>query len=234
MARLSSFLLIVSFFILSCTSNEVSNSKDVNPESIYFDYKIWGDEDAGYITARLQYRFAGRNGSTLILEEPSKAELDGEILKADSSKMNGVYYEISRPVQEFAGRHTIVFTDKNNKQYKEEFNFQSITLRTNLPDTVTRGDLVFELEGLAPRDYVRILFTDTAAFSEGISRVDTVENGRIVITKSQLNRLANGPVHLEFSKEDDKRIKNGTKEGGSLSISYWLKRDFQLQDTPKP
>src|SRR5215813_15531708 len=118
------FLLFAVTLIASCTSNEIGNSKDVNPESIYFDYRIWGDEDAGYITARLQYRFAGPNGTTLLLENPSKAEFDGVAIKADSSKMNGAYYEVTKPVKEFAGKHTIVFTDRDGKQYKEEFNFQ--------------------------------------------------------------------------------------------------------------
>ena len=30
----------------------------------------------------------------------------------------------TNPLQEFAGKHTIVFTDINEKEYKEEFDFQ--------------------------------------------------------------------------------------------------------------
>jgi hypothetical protein len=216
--------------LLGCSSNEIGSAKDVNPEAIWFDYRVWGDEEGGNMTMKLQYRFAGPNGTTLLLEDPSKVEFDGVAIKADSSKWNGAYYEINEPIKEFAGRHTIVFTDINNKQYKEEFSFQPISLKTPVPAVVTRDDLFFELEGLAPRDYVRIMITDTAAFSEGISRIDTVVNGRITITRAQLENLKSGPVHLEFSKEDEKRVKNGTKQGGKLYVSYELKREFELRD----
>jgi hypothetical protein len=236
MGRLSRYLLyslcLLSFF--SCTSNEIGNGKDVNPETIYFDYRVWGDDEGGDMTLRLQYRFAGPNGTTLLLEDPSKAEFDGVAIKADSSKKQGAYYEITKPLKEFTGKHTIVFTDMNGKQYKEEFSFQPIRLRTDVPAVINRDDLVLNLEGLAPQDYVRVLLNDTARFSEGIDRIDTVKNGRIIITKADLQNIHSGPVHLELSKEDEKRIKNGTTEGGNLSISYELKREFELRDASTP
>ncbi|MBL7738017.1 MAG: hypothetical protein JNK14_02275 [Chitinophagaceae bacterium] len=231
------FLVLISTVLIlaGCTSNEIGNLKDVNPESIYFDYTVWGDEESGEVTVKLQYRFAGPNGTTLVLDDPSKVELDGVAISVDSSKMNGAYYEVTRPVKEFAGKHSIVFTDPNKKQYKEEFHFQPIQLVTQLPAVITRGDMVLEVQGLAPKDYVRILMTDTAFYSEGIARVDTVENGRIHISKEALSRLTSGPVHLQLSREDEKWVKNGTREGGRLSVSYGLKREFELKDnTPNP
>jgi len=225
-------LFPVSLVIISCNSNEIGNSKDVNPESVYFDYRVWGDEESGDITVRLQYRFAGPNGTTLLLEDPGKVELDGVAIKADSSKMNGAYYEMIKPIKDFTGHHTIVFTGLDNKVYKEEFIFQPMTLKTKLPPVISRAELVFELDGLAPEDYVRVMMTDTASFSEGIVRIDTVINGRITITKDELAGLANGPIYFELFKEDEKRVKNGTREGGKLSISYGLKREFELKDAP--
>jgi hypothetical protein len=233
MSRINPFFLIPAFVLLliaSCTSNEIGNSKDVNPESIYFDYRVWGNEDGGYITTRLQYRFAGPSGTTLLLANPAKAEIDGVAISADSSKMNGAYYEVTKPLKEFTGPHSIVFTDLNGKQYREEFNFQPMSLKTSVPKIVNRADLVFELDGLAPTDYIRVMLSDTASFSEGISRIETVRNGRINITKAQLASLINGPILLEFSKEDEKRVKNSTKEGGKLSVSYEVRREFELKD----
>lgn len=227
------FLFLIAFtiplLIISCTSNEIGNSEDVNPDAIYFDYRVWGDEENGDITVKLQYRFAGPSGTTLVLKDPSKAELDGVVIKADSSKMSGAYYEVIKPVKDFAGRHVIVFTDVNGKQYKEEFSFEPISLRTNVPAVITRSDLVFELDGLDPEDYATVMLSDTVSFSEGINRIDTVKNGIITITEEDLDRLTDGPIYLEILKEDEKRVKNGTKEGGRISISYGLKRQFELR-----
>lgn len=226
-------IISLSFFFSSCSSNEIGNSKDVNPATIYFDYQITGEEGNEDITVMLQYRFGGENGTTLVLEEPSKVELDGQVIKTDSSKMTGAFYEIIKPVKDFIGKHTIVFTDINKKQYKEEFSFQPITLRTTIPAIIERGDLVFELDGLNAEDHVRVLLNDTAFASPGINRVDTVKNGRIIISKADLETVVNGPVHLELYKEDEKPVKDGTTEGGRLFVSYGLKREFILK-TPSP
>jgi len=231
MSRLYSFLLIsISLLIYSCTNNEIGKSEDVNPETIYFDYKVWGEEGDEEVTVMLQYRFAGKNGTTLVLEDSAKVELDGQVINVDSSKMTGAFYEVIRPVKDFIGKHSIVFTNQEKKQYKEEFEFKPVSLRTNIPNEIKRGDLVFDLDGLDPVDYVRILLTDTLFESEDINWVDTVKNGRVMISAEELKKVGNGPVHLELFKEIDKPVKNGTKEGGTFSFPYGLKRDFVLKD----
>jgi hypothetical protein len=222
--------LCLPAFLMGCTSNEFGYSKEVNADAIFFDYNVWGDEESGNVTAKLQYRFGGPNGTTLVLEDPAKVEFDGELLRVDSSRMNGAWYEINRAVQDFDGKHLILYTDINKNQYQEEFDFKVFSLKTELPKKMKREDLVFELEGLDSVDYIKVLLTDTAFYSRGIDRLDTVHNGRIIITLKDLDNLRNGPVSLEFYREDEKAIREATKEGGRLSVSYGLKRVFELQD----
>ena len=224
------FLLIALFFFTSCTSNEIGNAKDVNPESIYFDYKIWGDEGNDNLTLKLQYRFGGVNGTTLTLEKPAKVELDGELIPVDSSKMTGAFYEIQKPTKKFAGDHTITFTALNEKQYWEKFRFQPLQLRTRLPEVLKREKIFLEVDGLEDEGIVRVILTDTSFASEGINRLDTIKNGKIIITNEDLENLVNGPIRMELIKEEDSPVKNGTREGGRLSISYGLKREFILED----
>lgn len=219
-----------AIFLAGCTSNEIGYSKEVSPDAIYFDYSIWGDEESGNITAKFQYRVGGPNGTTLVLEEPAKVEFDGELLPVDSSRMNGAWYEANKPVKDFDGRHLVIYTDINKKQYKEEFHFKAFSLRKEVPKEIKRDDLVFELDGLEPEDYMRLLLTDTSFYSRGIDRLDTIRNGKIIITRRDLDNLKNGPVSLEFYREDEKSLKETTKEGGALSISYGLKRVFELKD----
>jgi hypothetical protein len=227
------FVLLLSIpiiFLASCNSNETGSSKDVNPESIYFDYKIWGDEGNENLTVKLQYRFGGVNGTTLTIEKPAKVELDDESVPVDSSKMNGAFYEIQKPTEKFKGEHIITFTDINKKQYREKFRFQPLILRTPLPDVLKRGEILLDVDGVDAKGYVRVILTDTSYTSEGINRVDKIKNGQIIITEEDLKNLVNGPIQLEFIKEEEKSIKNRTREGGRLSISYGLKREFILED----
>jgi hypothetical protein len=231
MNRLLFPLLIFSFLIFnSCNSNEIGNSKDVNPEAIYFDYKIWGDEGNDNLTIKLQYRFGGKNGTTLTIEKPARVELDDELVPVDSTKMTGAFYEIHKPINKFTGEHTITFTGINEKQYREKFRFQPLQLKTILTDTLKRGKMLLEVDGLDGEHLVRVTLSDTSFTSEGINRVDTIKNGQIIITEKDLENLVNGPIQLELIKEEDRPVKNGTREGGKFSIAYGLKREFILKD----
>jgi len=220
--------LLVLFFI-SC-KNDIEGSKDVNPQNIYFDYKIWGEEGKDDITCLLRFHFSGQNGIALLLNEPSRVELDGEKIPPDSAKLSGVFYEIQKPLIDFIGKHTITFTGIDNKQYKEDFHFQPFVLKTGPSSIIERQDWVFHLEGLQPLDYIRVIVIDTSFASNGINEIDTVKNGTLVIQKEKLNNLVNGPVTMVLFKEEDQPIKNGTKRGGKLSITYVLKRQFELKE----
>jgi hypothetical protein len=146
--------------------------------------------------------------------------------------MTGAYYEVIKPVHEFSGKHSIVYTDMNKKKYTEEFNFYPIEFKTPLPNELKRADLEFELSGLDSVDYVRVMMIDTVFASKGINRLDTIRNGKLLIKKEWLRNLVNGPIHFELFKEVERPVKERTEEGGRLSITYGLKRDFELKDTP--
>lgn len=227
----SIFLLFAAICLLpSCASNEIGNAKDVNPDAIFFDYKIWGDESKDIATCMLQYRFAGPNGTTLVLEDPSKVAIDGHLLTVDSSKMSGAYYEWVNPVDSFAGKHTIIFSDMNGKKYSEDFKFTPFKMSAVVPAEFKRNDLVLDFSGLDPVDYVRVSLIDTAYDNNDISRIDTLKNGHLVITKSQLDSLVNGPIQMEIIKEESRSVKNSTREGGTITVTYGLKREFILRN----
>ena len=227
MNRFYLLLFCVSLILFLSCNYEKGADDEVNPDTVYFDYKITGKEGDDNLTVLLQYRNGGEDGDAVSI---GKVIMDGEMLSADSTKMNGTFYELHKPIAEFAGKHSIVFTDINKKDYKEEFNFQPITLLTPIADTAQRIDLVFEFQGLETKDYIRVLMTDTSFVNNGINRVDAVINGRLVITKADLESLANGPVQLEFIREYAKPVKNGTAAGGKLQLTYSLKREFLLEN----
>lgn len=218
------------FLVAACSNNESRVKNEIDPEAIYFDYRVWGDEEESDVTVRLQYFMGYGEGSTILWESPAKVELDGEFLQADSSRMNGYYYEARIPVENFAGKHSIVFTDLNDKQYTEEFSFSLISLKKELPAVLRREEFVLELAGLDPGEIVKVLISDTAFYSTGIDRMDTVRNDSIIITPRDLESLKNGPVYLEIYKDEEWPLKQPGKGGGRLFLSYGLKRAFELKD----
>lgn len=227
-------LALISISILfSCNSNEIGNSKDVNPDAVFFDYRIWAEEGREDVTVNLQYRMGGENGTTLVLNEPSKVLFDGEQLNVDSAKVTGAFYEVQKPLTSFTGNHTISFTSLDNKEYKEEFEFVPFTFDPEVPPVLHRGDLIFTFKGLDSTDLLGITLTDTSFASGDINDIDTVKNGRLVIKASRLSSLVNGPINLQFYKEIVRPLKNSSKEGGRLYMSYGVKREFDLKDVEK-
>ena len=154
-------------FASACTNNTIGNRKDIDPDAVFFDYIIRGDEDDSNVTLYLQFRIGGPNGHSLTLKDPARVELDGEMIPVDSAKLTGAYYEIQKPAESFVGKHKITFTDFNKKEYDQEFEFKPFSLETDL-ENVDRGDLVFDLEGLEKEDYLHVSATDTSFTSRDI------------------------------------------------------------------
>jgi hypothetical protein len=229
MNRLLGFFFIILTVIISSCKNSDKNVT-VDPDTIFFDYKITGQEGDDKLTVMLQYKDGDEEGKAFAIEKPGAVLLDGESIPGDSTKRTGPFYEVNKPIASFAGKHTIVFTSPANKEYKEEFEFQPLSLITLITDSLQRDSLVFEFEGLESEDYIRVVMTDTVFENDGINRVDTVINGRLIISKNDLQSLENGPVQLEFIREYERPVKKGTEQGGRLRITYGLKREFILKD----
>ena len=227
------FFFIILTCLLSCITNEPETHSPVLSKDIFFDYKIWGEEGKEAVTCLLQFRFRRETARSIKLDSPERVEIDGELIIADSARITGPFYEIQKPINDFIGSHTITVIDINKKEYKEEFIFQPFSLLTEIPDTIVRDDWIFNIEGLQPIDFLRIIAIDTSFKSDDINEIDTVKNGKLIIAKEKLRTLVNGPVTLLLNKEDERSVKNGTERGGKISITYGLKREFILADTSR-
>lgn len=228
MLRFVPGIIFLLLFVSACTNNTTGNLKDIDPDAVFFDYMIRGNEDDSNVTLYLQFRIGGSNGYTLTLKDPAKVELDGELIPVDSAKLTGAYYEIQKPAESFAGKHTITFTDFDKKVYKEEFEYKPFSLETDLED-VNRDDLVFDLEGLDKEDYLHVSATDTSFASRDIVELDTVRDGKLTIPAHRLRNLVDGPITLLLSKETQKIIRNEIR--GRITVSYGLKREFELSSS---
>jgi len=217
-------------FLPACLNDEPSHPIERNNADFYFDYTIIGDEENNEVTIKLQYRSGGR---TWLIPQPGKVELDGELMVADSSRRNGYWYEANKPLDEFDGQHQIVFTN-NGKTFKDVFDFHLMSLKTELPPVVHRDDLLFEFDGLSASDQIRVLVTDTGLYTRGIDRVDTVSDGKILISRYELENVKDGPVTIEFYREKEEELTETTEKGGRLLMIFGLRREFELKDTSRP
>ena len=224
------FSVCLLLVLISCTNRDEKIVKYKDSDAMYFDYQVWGDDEKQVMTIMLQFRQGDAEGKAIALKEPAKVEVDKRQLQADSTKLSGVYYEYETTVDSFAGKHTILLKSKSGKSYSEKFEFHPFRIISNWPDTVHRKGLTLQFEGLDQEDYIRIIALDTLFRSNGINEVDTLKYGKMVLTTQQLKSLGSGPVRIEFYKEQEKPVKDGTTAGGYLLVTYAVKKDFILAD----
>ena len=234
MKRLVGFLGLLTFclpvILVSCKSKDKKLPDKNVIDNVYFDYKISAEEGYDNLTVLLKYRDGDKAGEAITSAALQNVKLDDEILVPDSSKLNGVFYEIQKPINAFSGNHNITFSATDGKEYKEEINFFPMQLTTSIPENIHREDLVLDFVGLENEDYVRIVLTDTSFFNDGINRIDTILNNQLILSKKDLDNLADGPILLEFIREFERPIKNAGEVGGRVRINYTLRRSFNLQN----
>lgn len=216
-------------FLLGGCFGSAERETDPEPEDIYFDFLVTGEEGNDSITVLLKFKDYDEYGEPLSLGT-GNVWLDGQALPADSSSMAGPHYSVSRSLAGFKGKHTILVQLPDKKKYRNEFSFAPFRLKTPLPDTVKRSKMNLDLEGLSGGDVLRVLMTDTSFTGEGINRVDSVWQNRISFTRSEIQSLEPGPVNLELTYESARALRNGTRAGGQIRIQYSIRREFWLRD----
>ena len=214
--------LVLCFVLLSCDSNEIGDSKDVNQDKIYLDYEIDYTQGDEYVTGSFQFRFAGSAGTTLVLNEPSRVELDGELLNIDSSEFAGAFYELRKKFTDFIGKHTISFTDANGKKLENTFDFAPFTLH-GIPSSVSKNeDLVFyyNLRQMAATDYIEI---NSIGTDSSFHFTFTGPDNKIIIPAKELQRQQGKTLNLECTLYREMPLLQSTSEGGFLKITYRAK-----------
>ena len=219
-------ILLVSVGILSSCRNEEEKK---NKGHIYAKYTIWGEEGKELVNAFFQFQSGGPDGTTLLLNKPAKVLLDNHLLIADSAKETGVFYELQIPVEDFEGPHTITFTDADKKEYTQNFSFTRFRLRNEIDGRLNRSEMVLHVEGLEDNTPVRVVITDTTVEGDGINEMDTVRNKQLDLRKF-LRAVSNGPINLHLYKEEERLLNSESSGWGEISITYGLKREFELKD----
>jgi hypothetical protein len=224
-------VFFASVIVTACNDSSRVAKDGTRQEAVYSDCRIEGEEGKEEVTCLLQFRLGGPNGPAFLLSEPRQIELDGEAVYPDSTRLSGVYYEVTKPVNEFKGKHALVFTDEDGKLHKQEFEFWPFSLATETPSKIKRAPFTIQLTNFPKNSTpVQLIMVDTAFETNDVNEMAVVNKGQLVINEPILNRLKSGPVLMEIIKEEERSIKKGSKWRGRLVVSYELKREFELVD----
>ncbi len=217
-------VICLATFVTACTSSEIAESKDVNPETISMHYTVEYDEGNEKVDCEAKFRFGGDKGTTLVLSNPSKIELDGIAIMVDSNKVDGAFYKTYKAVSNFAGKHTWKFTDINKATYAETFEFAPFALAKPIPASIEAKDVELYFTGLTDGAMVNIAIQDTSAATSDIDKAFAVSGGKVVIPAAEINNLKKGPLKINIETQSSESLKNATREGGTLVQRFSLKQ----------
>ena len=219
----------ISFFsaavlLASCASNEIGQSKDVNPETIYQQYRLEYNENEKGAEMIAQFRFAGENGTTLVLTGPSKFEYDGAAVVVDSSNFGGAFYRATVPWEKLIGKHTLLFEDIDKKKYENSFLVDSFRV-ADVPQSVSRrvpALIKFKAPVLQGEDYIE-LTSDGTDSSFTVKQVAGEKGDYITIPVEQLQRQKKNEFFLIATLYRKFNLQNQTKEGGAITTTQKTK-----------
>lgn len=217
-------LSIIGLF--SCSSNEIADSKDVAQNKIYQQYSMNYTEGGKNFTVKAQFRFGGRNGTTLVLSKPANVHFDYMNIGVDSGKYAGAFYESSRDAGLLFSSHSFVYTDTNNKGLENNFFFNQFKLSGVPPTASKKTPLSIEYAfdpsyPLQSGDHIELRsFNTDSSFTITVNNTDT---GKIIIPVKELKRQKGKELALEATLYRNIKLKQVTDEGGDLNIKYALK-----------
>ena len=209
--------------LFSCNTEEIGNSKDVAPDTIYTSYTIAHSEGEAVVNCSAQFRFAGPLGTTLILNNPSEVQLDGQTIPLDSSSSRGAFYELNKPIATFTGSHTWSFKDISGKKYEESFEFEPLSLQSELPAIVKDADLELKFNGVNDNDSMAITIIDTTKPDADNEQKYRISNRTVLLPASIFQNLKPGTLKLYCFLIRKKSLQNCPKEGGLISEIHYLK-----------
>jgi len=219
------FVFCVTLFLISgCTSSEIGESKDVSQETIYQQYNISYNEGDENATVYSQFRFAGDDGTTLVLTKPAGLQFDGVSLLVDSSEYEGAFYKKSIPANAFYGDHVFTYTDINKKKFENSFSIASFKLG-NIPEVSSRTNslqIPFESSPLGPDDFIEISAVDTDS-SFSINYTPKENKSFILIPVEEMQRQKGSQLKLSATLHGKIALQQNTTEGGKLEVEQSLK-----------
>ena len=215
----------ILIFASACTSNEIGESKDVAQDKIYQSFNVNYKEGDEKVNAAAVLRFAGPNGTTLVLSKPSKIELDNETLKVDSADLRGAFYDAEKMASQWTGKHIWRFTDINNKIYENEFSFDEFKW-SNIPSSAKKSEpliLHFNTTGLGADDYVEVSTVESDSSFSYTQRQLQTKPFAVTVPVEYLQKQKQPILKLEAVRVQKIKLQQNTAEGGEFIIRYSLK-----------
>lgn len=215
MKNLLGLSILIAVVFTACQSNETGNSKDVAQDQIYRSYEVTFEEADYSGSASAVFRFAGENGTTLILNAPSKITANGVQLTEGNMLFGGAYYSNPFAIKCPDKKIVLTYTDNKENVLTETYEAGS-AMFTQKSDTFYLGKtftIPFAVSGGDRIDSYEIMLRD--AKQQSISFYANASNDLFFeIPGTATDTLATGELLLQIISHKRKELDNHSTLGG--------------------
>lgn len=238
MLKISSLILILFVLIFSgCTPVETGNIKDVTQSEIYQNYSIESDGSSTTVSAKLS--FAGANGTTLKLTNPSKVLFNGQPLDEKTGTYTGTYYE--KRFNAVLNNGTFTFTDTKGKTYTNKINLAEIDFKTS-PTGINRSVInrlpVLNGEKIANSHVnIEIEYENKQGFQEknvpvfpqkqdANSAYFDAKTNSVVLEPTVWQGINAAKIELQITADSEEKLQQSTNIGGKITSHFVGKKVY--------
>ena len=220
--------LVLALLFLGIAISGCREQAAYQEEELFHDYQITGEEGAEQVSILVQFRERNSYGPTVELMNGSNIELDGIPLQLNKETRSGPIYVASRTVNEFAGKHQLVYTNGKGKKWRQELDFSVFGLiDTNLfKKPVDSSGFELSIRSSSPVRRLRVLMTDTSYAGKEVDEKKTVTQNRLSVLAADLKGLKPGPIQLELVSEYHRTMEGKGQLWGTLHVAYTVRREF--------
>lgn len=216
-------MVLLSLTLVSCKSNETSDSDKVAQSEIYQSYFVEYDASQNEFEATASFRFGGENGTTLRLVDKSNISYNNIPMNAQTSAWTGTSYAFKKNGA-VGVEHTFLYVNNDQESFKNMIPLmQAEPILENASISKSKGAVVsWTGVPLSSKDEIEILLSDsnqTHYFSPKI-----VGATSLTLKSNDLLPLKAGHGELSIVRRVTFSLQNGKPIGGVIGSEYKSKR----------
>jgi len=216
--------VFIVFFITACDSNEAANSDKVRQSEIYQSDSVSYNAGDMELSARVTFRFAGSNGTTLLLVKPSTVLFNNEEMPMDHGSFAGTFYEINKQ-SDFIKTASFLYVNNDKKTYNNKIIMEPIEIINYYPKLDTLQNYTITWNGLPVGNAETVtLFLEDKNYHTVSTSTGIVGANSLSFSPSDLKGLTKGAANITISRKANFSLKEGTHLGGSIYYLYTSKK----------
>jgi len=216
-------IIISALILISCASNETSESNKVVQSEIYQQYSVSYSSSNNELDVYASFRFGGENGTTLQLVEKSKIVYNDNNLKSHTSGWFGTSYKYNIKT-DYKVEHKFKYINNDGEVLENSIQLLKVEPILKSIKISKSSGCVIEWEGqlTTGKDDLEIKIADSSQTLTFIPEM--VGASSLTIKPNQISNLKIGNGNIYAERKVISSLEKPTLKGGKISSTYYSKK----------